>query len=393
MKFVPFPNLNPTRLFTGCVDGAHRPGRIWVQCIVLVVLGCVGSGVSAEVNRAEIDNLEPNRWHLLHEDTGADWHRQQHAGIALDTLRSRLLVFGSDTHGRNWDNAVRAFDLRKRQWTTLHPAAGPDTYRVNTSDVATAGSDGEQPWAMHTFDTVVYDPSHDTLVVAAAPLHNPKRSKKDGRVKHPTWMYDLARGAWSTVESPTNFFGGSAAYDTKRDVVVAYRNGLWELGPERRQWRKIRAGVHHSIHHSMVYDSRRHQLVVFGERGGKKDEIWTYSPSDETGGKGTWTRVVPRGDGCPPDQHFPVAYSASADRFLMVLDVRGESGSRKAVTCSFDPETHKIMRLPGTDLPMQKMNYMMEYDSGSDAFYLVTGRHSRPTRVWVLRLTKEAGEK
>jgi hypothetical protein len=45
-----------------------------------------------------------NRWVLFYEDGSGNWTRQGHAGLTYDSHRGVLMVFGSDTHGENWDN-------------------------------------------------------------------------------------------------------------------------------------------------------------------------------------------------------------------------------------------------------------------------------------------------
>ena len=44
-------------------------------------------------------------------------------GVTFDVRRGQLLVFGSDTHGSNWDNGVHAFDPFTGRWTHFSPPA------------------------------------------------------------------------------------------------------------------------------------------------------------------------------------------------------------------------------------------------------------------------------
>ena len=329
--------------------------------------------------------MAPNTWGTLHRDAGGDWHRQQHAGIAFDRRRGQLLLFGSDTHGRDWDNRLHRFDPARPGWSRLGEPVPARLYRIDDDGIPVAGDGDPWPWAMHTFDTIVYDPTQDTLVVAAVPLHNPARKGFDQEIRHPTWIHHLETGTWSTLPSPASFFGGSAAYDRARDTIVAYRNGVWELGPERREWRKAMSGSHHSIHHTMVYDSRRGELVVFGDRGDSRD-IWVYTPGETAGEAGRWERRDPDGDDCPADQHFPVDYSEEDDVFVLVLDEGSERQPHRAVTCIYDPRDNRYHRIDGAELPAQGMNYMMVYDPRDRRFLLVTGNHATPISVHALRL-------
>ena len=83
-----------------------------------------GCDLPAEVeNSLQLRSLPPNRWIKYHEERPRGWSRQGHAGIAFDSKRGTLLIFGSDTHGENWDNSVHEFDPRRKRWQTHQPPA------------------------------------------------------------------------------------------------------------------------------------------------------------------------------------------------------------------------------------------------------------------------------
>jgi hypothetical protein len=362
----------------------HRPSPRW-RCLSILGLAMLASPGSEARGAADAAGSASNTWVELHRRDSGDWHRQQHAGIAYDSRRGQLLVFGSDTHGSDWDNSLQVFDPAAPGWSRRGEPVAPDRYRVSDDGIPVAGDGDPWPWAMHTFDTVVYDPVRDALVVAAVPLHNPARKGFDADMEHPTWVHDLKTGTWSTLPSPINFFAGSAAYDHARDTIVAYRHGIWELGPERKAWVRALSGSHHGIHHSMVYDRRRGELLVFGDHGDSRD-IWVYTPGKRAGAAGSWDKRDPGGDDCPADQHFPVDYSEDDDLFVLVPDEHREGQPGRAVTCIYDPRTNTYHRLDGADLPAQGMNYMMVYDPKGKRFLLVSGNHAKPTTVHALRL-------
>ncbi len=336
----------------------------------------------------DLDHLPVNRWVKISQPLTAEWRRQGHAGIALDTKRDQLLIFGSDTHGSDWDDSIHRFDLRRRQWITDYPPSSPESYRVNQQGIAIAGPQGAYPWAMHTFDTIVYDPSLDALLVMATPLHNPKRKQVKGLARYqPTWIYDLKSHTWHTLANggmPTpSFFAGAAAYDSHRDVIVAYKFGVWELGPDRMQWEKVNSERHHGLHSNMVYDSKRHKLAVFGGTKEKDNAIWFYTPGQRAGEKGHWEKKIPGGDPCPADEHYPVAFDQSAGVFLLLPH---EKGRKKSTTFIYDPDDNRCTRVPGADMALRRMHYMMVWDPVHHAFLLVTGYWKYPATVWALKL-------
>ena len=96
-------------------------------------------------NILQLRDLPPNRWVKYHEETPGSWHRQGHAGMAFDSKRGSLLIFGSDTHGEDWDNSVHEFHIPEKRWETHYPPASPDTYRADEAGRPIAGTDAVLP--------------------------------------------------------------------------------------------------------------------------------------------------------------------------------------------------------------------------------------------------------
>ncbi len=354
---------------------------------------------NGSISSGDLHQIPANRWLRYHQPRSADWRRQGHAGVAYDNQRATFYVFGSDTHNENWDNSVHEFDPETKTWSTHYPPADPSTYRIDDRGIGVSGDNGAiLPWAMHTFDNVLYDPVNDALVVTALPEHNPigKTLGESPRI-HPTWFYYLPLKTWLLPENmdqtfPRNF-AGSSAYDAKRQVIVSYGSGLAELGPDRHAWRQVAVAKHHEIHHSMEYDSVRKQLVVFGDYH-DSNSIWVYSPGALAGEPGSWEERKPGGDYCPPDQHFPVAFDEHDGVFVLMPDnkaeatTNGKGAARSAMSSTFiyDPDRNEYRKLPNAEFPAQRMNYMMIYDPRRGVFFLVTGDWQSPPVVWVLRL-------
>lgn len=364
-----------------------------------------GMAAAAEPERRALNprllELKPNVWTLLAQPAKASWRRQAHAGIAYDSKRGTLLVFGSNTHGLDWDNAVHEFDPVTQRWETHYAPAPKTSYRADAAGRAIAGTDRLLPWAMHTYDNIVYDPKLDAVIVSARPEHNPIRKTLAAAKIHPTWIYELSTRQWRIFEnrgeSYPNFFAAASAYDAGRDVIVAYKWGIWEIGPDRDVWKRATREHHHQIHHTMEYDVRHRKLVVFGDYHNRSD-VWVYTPGARAGDTGSWEKKTPTGDACPPGQHFPVAYDTEHGVFLLVVDntaytaedARGRrkkmADARSSSSFVYDLGSNRCTRLPATELLPLGMNYMMVYDRRHKAFLLVTGDHVKPAAVWALRL-------
>lgn len=378
-------------------------------CLLFLQVRSAGTAVNApqkEVSQQRaalaprLSDLQPNTWHLLAQSGLADWRRQPHAGIAYDSKRGTLLVFGSNTHGNDWDNTVHEFDPVTGRWEDHYPSAPKESYRADADGRAIAGTDRLLPWAMHTYDNIVYDPGLDAIIVSALPEHNPIRKSVPEAKIHPTWIYDLKTRQWRIFENNgrpyPKFFAAASAYDSDRDVIAAYKWGIWEIGPERDQWVKATGENHHQMHYSMDYDARHKKFVIFGDYY-NSNTIWTYTPGARAGDKGSWEEKTPLGASSPPGQHFPVAYDSEHGVFLLVVDdtsfVEDKKGRRKPTgrassssTFVYDLGSNRCVRLPGGEMQALGMNYMMVYDRFHQVFLLVTGDQGKPAAVWALKL-------
>jgi hypothetical protein len=343
-------------------------------------------------NTLQLRDLPANRWVKYHEKKPGTWHRQGHAGMAFDSKRGTLLIFGSDTHGEDWDNAVHEFNPRLKRWTTHYSPADPETYRADEAGRPVAGTGTLLPWAMHTYDAIEYHAGLDALVVASTPAHNPKGKSVPGITQQPTWIYSLADRRWTPFNnngkpSPT-FFGGSSAYDPLRDALIAYRGDVWELDTQAGEWRRATGG-HHDLHHTMVFAQPRGAAFVFGNYT-PTTTVWSYRPGAAIGEAGAWEKLEPGGDRCPPYGIVPVAYDPLQDVFVLVVDniEPGSSPDKKSTSAStylYDPAANTYTRLPGADLPPLGMNFMMVWDSTNEVVFLVNGSWDSAVTVWAMR--------
>lgn len=343
-------------------------------------------------NTLQLRDLPPNRWVKYHEEKPRGWTRQAHAGMVFDSRRGSLLIFGSDTHGINWDNSVHEFLIREKRWETHYPPAGPDTYRADEAGRPVAGADTVLPWAMHTYDAIEYHPRLDALVVTSTTEHNPKARSVKGITQQPTWIYDLSSRRWTAFPNngkpAPSAFAGSSAYDEQRDTLMAYRGSIWELDAAAGEWRRAAKG-HHQLHHTLVYAKPRRAAFVFGNYR-PTNVIWAYHPGATVGEAGKWEKREPAGDPCPPYDSVPVAYDPSQDLFVLAVDnvEPGAPPRKKAKSAStylYDPIANTYTKLPGADLPPVRMNYMMVWDSSNGVVFLITGDHSSPVTVWAMR--------
>jgi hypothetical protein len=316
-----------------------------------------------------------------------DWSRQRHAGLAFDSKRDTLLIFGSDSHGENWDNSVHEFSPLTLEWTTHYPASPKETYRANEQGFAIAGEKEIYPWAMHTFDNIVYAPEIGSLIVSSKVDHTPPPTEEAKKTHaNPTWIYHLNSHRWEILrqKDAPSFFGAGSTYDASTASVWAYQHGqLWRLDLNQGEWKKIPGhnGADLQMHFTMTTDVLRHQFMFFGDYG-KSNAIWVYTPSSNPDQEGSWEKRQPTGDPCPKAGSFPVAYDSRQGVFLLIPD----ESPQRSVTLVYSPSDNRYIRVNGADMPANGMNYMMEYDPYNHVFLLVTGDWKTPVAVWAFRL-------
>ena len=377
-----------------CSSNLRYLAALLAIVITAVLTGCTDGSEAEEQldNSLFLLNLPANRWVKYHELKGGDWWRKGHAGLAYDSTRGSLLVFGSDTHGEDWDNVVHEFILRQREWVHHGVNAHPDTYHINSEGYPVAGDMNLAPWAMHTYDGVDYDPVLDALVVVASPDHNPIVKKRPAPQSHPVWIFHLKTKKWSIFENkhgPGRFFGAAIAYDDADNNLFFCKSGLWVLNLTKEKLERIDKAAN-CLHRTMAFDSWRRNINIFGSYRGTSNvsrfNIDLYSEESEN-----WEELTPKGDHCPPYSKVPVAFDEKAGVFLLVVDDPKSTIEKKpetATTFIYDPGTNTYKKLNDTKLPAAGMNFMMAWDKIHEVFFLLTGNLEDGISVWALRLDR-----
>ena len=348
-------------------------------------------------------------WTPLHRMKAGDavtFSLQKHSGSAFDTRRSRIFLFGSDTHGENWNNAPAVFDLESLSWQRLLEEDAPSSYQVNRSGLPVAGPKGAHPWAMHSFGAVDYHAAWDAIIVSSHPAHM-EPGRFSGALaalwpqleRHPTWLFDLEQAEWSPLpRAQTSFFAYASTYDSDRGVMIGTGyHGVFELADRTETWRKTAEGTTIGYHNNAVYDTVHKALVMFG-RNGLGNDVLVYRPKDAD----LVTMATP-GLRPPRDEHVPMAFHPKLAESLAVVDRFPPGTSRqnrakgRAETWAYDLEADRWRRISGAELPFALgMNYHLHYDPRRDLLLLVTSEPRTDLRVealepgfpeiWALRL-------
>jgi hypothetical protein len=393
------------RVRLASIDAPERDLANRVSPVRVLATGPDSSTISGDLPRREnprtgvpLDQLPRGRWVKIHEQSPTDdvfFRRQKHGGSAFDTRRGHLVLFGSDTHGRDWTNSPLIFDIARLKWRRLYPDDPLSTYKVNEDGLPVAGRHGQHPWAMHTFGAVEYDARRDELIVSSYPKHmapgrfsNALAQLWPNVKQHPTWVLNLATEKWHPLGAKAvHFFPNATAFDSDRGVVVGYRrDGVYELSGSPRHWdRVLRQGLF-GYHNNAVYDTSNKKIIVMGSNENSNDVV-VYDPATQSQRKMPTTGQRP-----PKDQHIPMAFHGSLGKTIALVDQVPVGVSRRqrelltTETWAYDSFEDRWERNAGATLPFGcGMNYNLEYDPNHDVLLLVTSEPGRSTSVWALR--------
>jgi len=332
------------------------------------------------------------KWLKIHQQKPHDtvqFSRQRHGGSAWDDRRHRLLLFGSDTHEKNWDNSLYYFELDRLHWQRAYKPDIVASYRVDGRGIPVAGERGNRPWAMHTFDAINYQIKDDVLVVASSPDHlepgrfgNWFKSIWGSVKKHPTWIYSFRSNDWRVAQGKAvSFFPYASAYDTDRDLVVGFRPfGVFEFLGENEGWNKVGKRGPRGWHTQAVYDNK-HKLFVFFGNNKRSNDVYTYKLGEKRALLAPTVGLQPPGASSPP-----LAFNSKIGKVVALIDAfSGERGT--AQTWLYDAGEDRWERAFEADFPFKLgMNYNLQYSNSLDVLILFANAPKEPSAVWVLRL-------
>lgn len=341
--------------------------------------------------QADLAGLPRGTWCKLAERAEqADFRFQVHGGSAWDPARQRIWLFGSDTHGSDWDNGLTYFDTRALRWGRATEPSDWRRYDVTPQGIpAVAGV--AHPWAMHTFDALVFDTLRDRLVVASFPGHmSPDRFGQAlthvwPKVRrHPTWVYRFADATWQALPGEAqHFFPYATAFDTRRGQLIGVKaDGIYAMQSDSGQWKRLTGkDVPYVYHNNAVYDPRRDLVWLFGGHNGDN----TLAAYDVAANQ-VRARATP-GLRPPSSNAQPVAWHADADRLVALIDGRDAAGLPATDTWLYDPVADRWQKLAGASLPFALgMNYKLQYDQVSKTLWLLAREQAGVMSAWALRI-------
>jgi hypothetical protein len=313
---------------------------------------------------------EPMTWSPVATTGSAPPGRREHT-VVYDPVRDRMIVYGGTRSGVALSDAW-ALSLGTGAWSRLDPAGtAPARYR----------------------HSAIYDPIRERMVVFGG---------ADSTLRGDAFALSLSGpAAWTllaaAVDGPSPRSEHGAIYDPTHDRMVVY--GGFDSSPLGDAWalalgatpawsRLEPAGSAPAPHHrhSVVYDSGRGCMVVFGGMSPYKDsEAWAL----ELSGAGTWKPYAAMGTPPTPRVGYSAIYDPVRDRMILFGGHKAASylGETWALSLAGAPQWSKLS-VAGTP-PAPRAWHSAVYDPIADRMVVFGGQNAEGclADVWALALS------
>lgn len=395
----------------GLVDESVQPqaqGSMLKRSIEEATQGTEPDAERARRQAERIRNMSPNRWFLL-DGAGRPGTLRTWGSCSFDTDRGRIVYWGGGHCGYGGSD-YDLYDVAQNTWIASpvvaeYPERAWDR-GVNAAGVTFSGV----PFVRHGRRVYAYDPvshlvvSTKSILLTAGyepePLRgieprNPDLGTGEAftRSSYRKWVTTIfdpttektrvlcsgVPGLDLTVSTPHGVMGVDHYWDTVEARVKSNApNSVYLLDVARREWRKLPnpgpwpQNLYEMT--SLVYDSRRDQLILHGG-GPQRDELWVYKLPG-----GRWEKVQPGFDassgGKPPVCLREAVYLPKWD---VMLTAGLPAGSRGGALYAYHVGENRWYRLniappPGREASdVVSQNRAWTYDPSNDLVYMVLG--------------------
>ena len=313
-----------------------------------------------------------------------------HGASAIAPDRRTVFFFGADTHEKDYDNSVYRLHLSDLRWSRDYEADSVEDYRLTGEGYPVTST--SRPWAMHTFDGWDYSPTLGTLVLVGSPKHASRgiQQIKDPTVRSQpprpvTWHYDPDTRSWELIQTRTpDLFARGFAWDPLRNRFVGHDGYYtYHYDPKHREWITYLASSVPGHHLRLVYDTFANRFLSLGNNHGS-GELWSYTSESVL-----WKRIMPAQTPLPANG-AAMAYDSHHQILLYLANDSPhlyKNPSGKSVTFLYQSQEHRWKRLQIKSPPLYGMNFLMQYDPGSEVFlhFEKSSLSTEQTTIWALR--------
>lgn len=224
--------------------------------------------------------------------------------------------------------------------------------------------------------TIAYDSSERRLYLFGG---------RDNTARNDLWVYSLGERRWSEVRTsgalPPARFGHTLVFDTARRQLVLFGgqasgffSDVWAFDPVRAAWRQLardEAGPSRRYGHSAIYDPARNRMVIshgFTDAG-RFDDTWAFDL-----GANTWRNLTPQGTR-PLRRclHHAVLDEAGGQMLLYGGCASGFGPCPLDDLWAFDLATNRWTERQATSRPAGREHYGISFDAARGRLVLFGG--------------------
>ncbi len=245
-------------------------------------------------------NPESNIWADVSPDNVKPGPRIHHA-MSYDRYRSKAILFGG-YYLNEYFNDMWEWDGINRTWTALVDEENTPSSRRNPG--------------------MTYDNSREQLFLFGG--------DNNGDGMNDTWVWDSLNESWSNLDgldnSPTERSFLSVIFDELTEKVFLFggTDGLWSVVQDTWEWDGLETGWTERIilgekpasrsGNSLVYDSRRNRIVLFGGYAVFQplQDTWVWDSMAET-----WSDWTPSGNKPSDTNPFGMIYDELRDKIFL----------------------------------------------------------------------------
>jgi hypothetical protein len=370
-----------------------------MKTVTLLLLFC---SLAFSQNKAVLENLNDNSWVKL-PATGEIPNDIRHTAIAVDHDKSRIYLYGSDTHSNrsNYNNTIWAYDVTSGTWSTLYAPDDSTAYGMDSQGHPI--TDSGRPVASHVFDGMDYFSSIHCMIVIQNPKHagaQPFGGPYDDWVwpmRRPTlWLYDADANAWSLMKKRILtdleiFINASAcAHDEQAFYWQSHgRRRIYRFSLADSLWTEITNWQMGTEYHTVwAYDSHKKRILIRPGLGSKS--LFAYYPQSDTWDTLGSNTFFANGIAMDFDDNNKALITVGCDPAYTSNYYSSDDPEGRSLTHIYDSEQEQWINPDPANRPNHwGFNFKGAYDPVLNVFfYLEYPKGTKRLDVWAYRYKK-----
>ena len=325
--------------------------------------------------------------------------------MAYDIKHEKVVMFGGFDGGSSQD--TWEWDGENRTWTDVTPSEGIPSargghamiYDIGLERVMLFGGQNgtlyNDVWVwdedLHNWNLITPDGSIPSGRANHSMIYDSVRNisvlfgGNDGSFKQDIWEFDSTTESWidvtQTGSKPSARTHHAMALDSVRNKVVLFGgyqddfdnkiDDTWEWDWNTGTWRNVTTSGNKPSarsHHTMVYDNKNNNVVLFGGHdGATKGDTWEW-----VGTSKTWTNVTPEGSNPRATWGHAMTYDSLNDRILLYGMPDEDTGVNNIFEWNGTEQIWTEIVFEG-DKPTSGAYHVITFDASTDHLILYGG--------------------